>query len=501
MDIPYRLDTPEAISKAMEENLLGLGGGYETMLAAAARISLHRPPALSRARPFVAKSFTLPQEKVVFRQRIICEQPHALENVRDFALIESVIPWIKDLPSHGNIGDFLRSFPVEVQRLCKVDPPPVTAPQMLQSAWATRKYLRREIVSYAKSKKAKRLDRDQFKKLLVGFSLFDTRNEDLLQTLAAAAVGVDPPLYQHAVAELLFARLPASIEELVVVNPKAIRRKLLAKIAKLPIRAMQKTNLCGEFPSNISQKELIPALHKIERISRRLNIAEDTKRSFQDYMLSIVDSIDRARGLHGELFIGKEIAEARKLYAPRTTLRAQAPKHVEVVIPIRKETLEFHPTKDYLDLFRGRISKDCIDAAMSEGQLKVPVFFNIRIFRNDHWIGNMYMLDFTQTLGVLLVDRIQMPRTMKAEYVHFFEDVAEALAELFANVEYREILAPIAISNHASIQKGFNAYKKKLAKRRIRFHPAGQEHFESLRRQSFYVLHTKSMKAVSIESR
>lgn len=208
-------------------------------------------------------------------------------------------------------------------------------------------------------------------------------------------------------------------------------------------------------------------------------------------MLSIVDSIDRAGKLYGELFAGKELVETQKLYVPKTALRSETPKRVEISVSIRKETLEFYPTKDYLDLFRGKISKDCIDTAMSEGQLKVPVFFNVRIFRNTNWIGNIYMLDFTQTLGILLVDRIQIPRDRKAEYVHSFEDLREVLEDLFAGVDYREILAPIVISNHASIQKGFNAHRKKLAKRRIRFHPAGREHFESLRRQSFYVLHQK----------
>lgn len=492
MEIPYRLETPEAISEAMNANLLGLGEGYKTMLSVAKRVSLQIPQGLAKARPVIAKSFTIPTESVVSEHRVLYEKLPNLEAIRGFSLIEGGIPWTEGIALYKNLRDFVRSFPCEVQKLCLVDPIPARLPQMLESALAIRRFLRREIICYTKSKRTKYLNQDQFKRLLVGYSLFDTRNEDVLQALVISRAGNDQPLYQNAIAELLFARLPASIEELIVINPKAIRRKLFSKIATLPIRALQKTNLYGQLPANIQHKDLVPTLHRIARFSQRLNIAADTRRSFHDYVLSIADSIGRVGGIYRELFIGKELGEMQKLYVPRTIMKSGTSKRIVLSAPKSSETLEFYPTKDYLDLFRGKISKDCIDVHLSEHQLMTPMFFNVRIFRNAQWIGNIYMLDFAQSDGVLLVDRIQIPRGTKAEYVHFFEDLVEALAQLFADVDYKEILMPLVISNHASVQKKYNSYRKKLPKRKIKLYPAYFDRFESLRRHDYYVIHRKN---------
>jgi hypothetical protein len=148
--------------------------------------------------------------------------------------------------------------------------------------------------------------------------------------------------------------------------------------------------------------------------------------------------------------------------------------------------LRFYPTKDYLDLCRGRISGDCIDAVLSEQQLVKPEFFNIRVFNEAQWIGNIYMLDFTEEHGILLIDRIQIPRQLKVPYLDFFDQLTQAVREMFDAVPYECVLAPLAISNHATIQKAFNTYRKKLRKREILLRSTYARYFDSLRTGSDY---------------
>jgi hypothetical protein len=142
-----------------------------------------------------------------------------------------------------------------------------------------------------------------------------------------------------------------------------------------------------------------------------------------------------------------------------------------------------------MDLHKGEISKDCTISELSTRQLLTPNFFNIRIFEKDDWIGNIYMLDFVTEYGVLLVDRIQIPRDFNADIIGFFPVLKEALKELFQDCGAKAILLPQRISNHGSIQSGFNKYKDTL-QRYDGFIKSGYSgYFESLRqKRKYYVL-------------
>lgn len=82
---------------------------------------------------------------------------------------------------------------------------------------------------------------------------------------------------------------------------------------------------------------------------------------------------------------------------------------------------------------------------------------------HDTWIGNIYMLDFTDR-GILLIDRIQIPKDIPAGFMLFFKGLAEVFQEMFSVTAYKEILMPRTISNHNKIQAVFNKYKDTLPK-------------------------------------
>jgi len=111
-----------------------------------------------------------------------------------------------------------------------------------------------------------------------------------------------------------------------------------------------------------------PALAKAKPVAAR------------DFILPAEDIV-RIHGLYGKLFLGKELGEMRKLYVPRTMMISPTSKRVVLSSAEKHETLEFYPTKDYLDLFRGRISKDCVDVSLREKQLrKIRVKFSHTTF-------------------------------------------------------------------------------------------------------------------------
>ncbi|HER43872.1 MAG TPA: hypothetical protein ENO08_05380, partial [Candidatus Eisenbacteria bacterium] len=427
MQAPYRLDTPEAISGMMAADLPGIGTGYDAMLTVARRLELTIPPAMTRALTMVAKDFTVPVRNASMEYEIVREKPVDIGSVGNFALAEKEIAWVEEVARSESMPQFLMSCPAIVQRLCLVDPEPETIVHKYLSARAVRKFLRGEIICYSKSRRTKHLDRDRFRRLLAACALFDLRNEDVLGPLKAPAGTHNRSDIQNALAEFYFARLPSSIAELAFMDTKVIRRRVFAKVAKLLTRGIQRSNLFGLFPANLKYRDLVPTLQRMERLFQRMNVASEKKQAFHDYVLSIIGSMARVREVYRELFVGKDLEELYRIYAPRTGWRIVERK---IRAPIRTETLELYPTKDYLDLFRGHISKDCVGISLGEVQLKVPNFFNVRIFRNAKWIGNIYMLDFTESHGVLLIDRVQMPRSVKARYVNFFDDLKDALSQL-----------------------------------------------------------------------
>ena len=74
MDIPYRLDSIEAINAAKREGLLNLGKGYNLMLKVARKVHLHYPQAFRKARKSVKKILTVINEEKIGKTDIRYEE-------------------------------------------------------------------------------------------------------------------------------------------------------------------------------------------------------------------------------------------------------------------------------------------------------------------------------------------------------------------------------------------------------------------------------------------
>ena len=492
LDVPYRLESLDDVLAAKQANLLEIGPGFDPMLRVARRTAFSIPSALGKAQREVRKEFYRVHEETVRETRIRYEDLASLSPLHDVSSIEKRIPWAREIAQHQDFTQVLRECSEEVRVFCLVEPPPQSPMAVYESALAIRKLFKQELLRYIKSGQMKSMAVDEMKRLIGAYCLFAPQNEDVLYALRPVnGPGLNDTRYGNALAELFFCRLPQALENLLAGDPQAIRRKLFAKIGKLDMSVRQRVNLYGYFPPDTRCADIIPALEKIDTVAQRMHLSGEAHQKLHDYLLSLKQTIARTAMLYREFFdVDGELERVQRLHMPGRVLKSHA-TYVERILRTRTKLAElrFFPTKDYLDLHRGQISGDCVDASLGEAQLATPNFFNVRVFDETQWIGNLYMLDFTDEQGVLLIDRIQIPREMKVPYLQFFDTLAEALTEMFRDLTYECILAPLTISNHETVQRAFNTYRKKLPKRDIRLPSTYARYFESLRRDaSFHVL-------------
>lgn len=476
-------------------DLLGLGATYEALLRVARHAQFTKPPALLQAQREVCKEFYRVTEETVRESRVRYEEIANLAPIRDAPGIEASLPWARELAGLADFDALLQGFPARVREACRVEPPARSPLAVYEASLALRRVIRQALLAYVKTGRPNGLSLDQLKRLLVGYCLFGAQNEDVRQALRPAE-GREPvgALPQHALAELLFSRLPEALAGFLAGEPATIRQKLCAKIGTLDLTGRQRANLYGYFPPNTPQADLLPTLEALDGVAQRMPLAEGARQRLHHYLRSLRRSLARAPALYHELFLPtRELQQLRALHVPGRVLKASV-TYAEKLLRTRTkvEELHFYPTKDYLDLCRGLFSGDCVSGGLSEAQLATPQFFNVRVFSAGQWIGNLYLLDFTAEQGVLLIDRIQVRRELQVPYLEVFAQLTQAVRELFAAVPYTALLAPLSLSNHAAIQRAFNAHRKKLPTRRVGLPAALARSFESLREgSSYHVLFSK----------
>ncbi len=499
LQIPYRLETPGDVARAMGRNLLSIGKNYERILQVSKRYDLSFPPAYQAARKEVRKDFFKVREQKIREVNIEYEEIENFSLATDFAKIESSMPWAKDLADHADIFSFIRRMPQPVKEWCRIRSYRENPSAMIESYIAVKKLLKQELLSYARAGKTKSITLDDLRRLIVALTVYDKDNRDVLEAIRIGAKGASKShdiLYQNAIAELLFARIPSLMSRLIVLEPDTIRQKVFSKIAKLNVTPKQRLGLYSYFPLGLLDKEVVPVLQKMSRVaSRMITMQDDFKRRFHDYIKVLTENIESRQGMYARLFLDRELEKMPKLYVPRDVMKYRI-SYKDIIRSTYTETTSvmFYPSKDYMDLWHGKFSSDCVGFDLGQKHLMTPNFFNIRIFQSGEWIGNIYMLDFTDR-GILMVDRIQIPRTIHAGYAEFFKSLAEAFQEMFADVPYSEILMPFTISNHDKIQRVFNRHKDTLPKRRVYFDVSPWYYFESIARQGerdYYVLCSKA---------
>lgn len=489
-EIPYRLETRQDILEAKDVDLLGLGLEYTVLLAVERRLDIVKPPALVQAHP-VTKEFYRIRDEAIREAGTAHLERARIHLAETFHHIEQALPWAADLARCSDFSDLLGTFPPAVRERCEAGHRPGSQAGRLAAVLEAQKIIKEEALALARTSRTRSLTREDLKRLIAGRALFDAANEDVLTGLRQAISDKrdGAALFQNASAELLFTRIPSFVSLLSRVDPKLIRQKFLARVAKLVEDPRKRMGLFTCMPGDVTLATLFPAMEKMSAACRRA-LGKETADFIDDSITGFRHQVNMIKTLYDGLFLTPELRQVRRLHeAGRVDVRKLAYHERTVRTRTHLDTLTFHPVKDYLDLCKSHFSDDCTGLDLSEKQLGSQAYFCIRIFRNTTWLGNIYMLDFTKEHGLLVVDRIQIPRNLNAVYINFFGHLLEIFREMFSSVEYRQVLLPLRISNHGFIQKAWNERKKGLKKRKFDAPFRDAAHFESMQgRGNFYVL-------------
>ena len=499
LELPYRLETLDDIREAMRINVFGLEDRhFRSALRLARGVRLEKPKALLQAKPVTTRdiiSITVSRERKKIVDRVLAEENLlSLPLSGQVRLVEGSIPWVKELVLHQNLLSSLSNTIPNGGRLFALPSGDVTPLKIYETALTIRRVLRRELLHIVRTGNSKALSREDLKKAIAACVLYDPANEDLLEAFQIALAEQRQNLFENALMEKLFVRIPRLVDALTSIPPGLVRRKFVAKVESLGLRAAHRTQLCGYFPREVRREQLREILSRIDAVRGRMTLSEDHKKRLQDYIRALHRTIHRGSVIYRELFLNRDLEKAMAIHKSVPLVRYVVSYDERIIRSCsRPITLSFYPTKDLLDIFKGIVSRDCLDPSMSKLQLLYPGHFNIRIIRvgdgqPERWIGNIYMLDLTRDhySKCMLVDRVQLPRDLKDGYHDFFTHLRHIFAELFENVEYDLLLAPASISNNAGLQNLWNQYSKKLLKKEVSFQSAGKAFFESLNGQTTY---------------
>ena len=333
----------------------------------------------------------------------------------------------------------------------------------LSSALHMHDALRKEVYSYVKTRKPLHSLRDVKRMVFLVTALFPG-NEDIHHALshASATDGV----YQCACLELLLCRIPAFLEIAVRLDFKRLCRSIKGKLLHIglptPVRATLVSHL-NEVSTIEQYREL--ATSRAPILLRKSNTDTSVSQRVIETLKSALTDHGRVTQIYHEWFLPKHLKMLQKAYTPRRIGDVKIIRTEKIVSESTVEDVLFlYPTKDYLDLLKGAVSHDCTDGSGTGARhLATPEFFNMRIYRNDEWIGNIYCLDFSHFSKTMIIDHIQVPPENRVLWVSFFQALHRTMQEHFKGITV--LLPRSSISNHAQIRAAYATYQKAMPKR------------------------------------
>lgn len=492
IEIPYVLDSPEKIIRARELRLLRLPlRDYENMLSLAQSEKLLYPSAFKKAKK-VQKDVLIAKENIKTTEMFIDTASFAnMDFIESFEKVAGQLPDLKRLAKYRNIFRYLQSLPADIRGLF-YDPS-----NSLDTILEFLKFLKKEILLLSRTKRTGNVHLKKLKEMILAYTLFLPENEHLLKIITAGGEDTDSiAAFQNTAADLLFFQSEKAIRQITSVSYKTVKEKLFSKLAKTGLSARQKIFI---FNSLSKTKDPDVLIDKTAGLIQKAGLDKEKLKKIKAYILSQKNSLKRIRDLHQELFMTRELQLIKDILKAKKINPAGIKSYRESVIKTitTVSTMSYFPCKDYLDAAKHRTSLDCTSDNLAVNQLLSPEFFNIRLFdKSGDWIGNIYILDFTdKDPPFLLVDRIQIPRDRKADFIDFFDNLKEVFTEMFKTVSFKYIVCPLAISNHKFIQKLWHSYrnKRKLPAINLKFRSGSSKYFESLSsRRNYHILFSKN---------
>ncbi|MEN6320169.1 MAG: hypothetical protein ABFD82_15630 [Syntrophaceae bacterium] len=152
-------------------------------------------------------------------------------------------------------------------------------------------------------------------------------------------------------------------------------------------------------------------------------------------------------------------------------------------------SLSLYLCKDLHDFFKGIYSGDCShEIPLATAHLLAPRFFNIRVFDHSKWVGNIYMLDYSDK-RTLIVDRIQIKSSTSTKSPGFVYRIINLLSCKLCTENGFTLLGPSSkISNYSHIERQYHACCTKRKQVQFKLDNEDIRNFECGISSKFYVL-------------
>lgn len=151
--------------------------------------------------------------------------------------------------------------------------------------------------------------------------------------------------------------------------------------------------------------------------------------------------------------------------------------------------LSLFPCKDLHDFYKGVYSGDCSqDVQLATAHLLAPRFFNIRVFDQRKWVGNIYMLDYSDKKA-LVVDKIQIKSSTSVKSPGFVQRMLNFLSSALRTDNGITLLGPASnISNYAHIEQQYTSYRTKRNQTQFNLDHEDRKIFDCAKSSKFIVL-------------
>ena len=259
------------------------------------------------------------------------------------------------------------------------------------------------------------------------------------------------------------------------------------KIIRLKAPRNFKSNTIALIDQFIEKKD--PT--KVERAFRRLTTAYAASTSNDDLMKAsgIMENIFEKFLSFNDFFENKFSQEKTEefffLFSSHILRAENLIKNIIDEVPY----ISLFPCKDLHDFFKGMYSGDCSqEISLAKEHLLAPRFFNIRVFDHRKWVGNIYMLDYSDQ-KTLIVDKIQIKSSTSVKSPGFVKRIMDLLSlTLRTNNGFTLIGPSSGISNYDHIEKQYVSYRAKRKQVQFTFDNEDRKIFECAKSSRFYIL-------------
>lgn len=268
-------------------------------------------------------------------------------------------------------------------------------------------------------------------------------------------------------------------------------KDLRLKLIETHLRKIEKENISHVVIKSISEdfdslKSRYENVEYVKKMAEAEIYPEVKNKNLREKYLSFVyNCCDQIHSLDGLFSKGSDTSALFSANHYYNHCTEQPKKGTE-----KEQRLTLHKCKDYGELLKGFFPRDCSTRnSLAVEHFETPNFLNYRIFHEENWIGNMYILNFLERDRTILIDRIQVDKYRYHVPDNFFRQMIVPLIKAFSECLDCRLLAPLRISDDPRIQAYYELYLQEEQVETI-YYPLvlGEYIFESQKCKRFYIL-------------